>query len=189
MATPKTLSTRPTLESSTCSDELGTKRSMERIVNDFIINVATANGTGSQSSNLIILHSMFEMGVPVSGKNLFPSNISGLPTWFIIRASDKGYQAPGDVTNIQILMNKDTWIKDLEKLDPGTIVVYNEDVKMPVEREEVFTILDVLQEEGEVFFDTQEDAWYIADSPEAQTAMDWDADAGRPAHMRDEDWD
>ena len=79
---------------------------------------------------------MFEMGVPVSGKNLFPSNISGLPTWFIIRASDNGYQAPGDVTNIQVLMNKDTWIKDLEKLDPGTIVVYNEDVKLPVERED-----------------------------------------------------
>ena len=80
---------------------------MEKIVNDFVVNVATANGTGSQSSNLIILHSMFEMGVPVSGKNLFPSNISGLPTWFIIRASDRGYQAPGDGTNIQILMNKD----------------------------------------------------------------------------------
>jgi len=109
---------------------------MEKIVNDFVINVATANGTGSQSSNLIILHSMFEMGVPVSGKNLFPSNISGLPTWFIIRASDRGYQAPGDGTNIQILMNKDTWIKDLEALEPGTIVVYNEDVKMPVERDD-----------------------------------------------------
>tara|TARA_B100000945_G_scaffold308304_1_gene297855 strand:- start:3968 stop:5659 length:1692 start_codon:yes stop_codon:yes gene_type:complete len=79
---------------------------------------------------------MFEMGVPVSGKNLFPSNISGLPTWFIIRASDRGYQAPGDGTNIQVLMNKDTWIKDLEGLDSGTIVVYNEDVKMPVERED-----------------------------------------------------
>ena len=109
---------------------------MEKIVNDFVVNVATANGTGSQSSNLIILHSMFEMGVPVSGKNLFPSNISGLPTWFIIRASDRGYQAPGDGTNIQILMNKDTWIKDLEGLEPGTIVVYNEDVKMPVERDD-----------------------------------------------------
>jgi|ETNvirenome_6_85_1030632.scaffolds.fasta_scaffold39861_2 phage I-like protein len=60
--------------------------------------------------------------------------------------------------------------------------------EMPVDKEEVFTILDVMQEEGEVFFDTQEDAWYIADSPEAQTAMDWDADSGRPAHMRDEDW-
>ena len=109
---------------------------MGKIVNDFVINVATANGTGSQSSNLIILHSMFEMGIPVSGKNLFPSNISGLPTWFIIRVSDQGYQAPGDVTNIQVLMNKDTWMKDLESLEPGTIVVYNEDVKLPVDRED-----------------------------------------------------
>ncbi len=79
---------------------------------------------------------MFEMGVPVSGKNLFPSNISGLPTWFIIRASDKGYQAPGDETNIQIMMNKDTWSKDLDSLKPGTIIVYNEDAKLPVERDD-----------------------------------------------------
>ena len=136
MVTPKTLSICPSLTNIIRSDKLGTKRTMEKIVNDFVINVATANGTGSQSSNLIILHSMFEMGVPVSGKNLFPSNISGLPTWFIIRASDNGYQAPGDITNIQVLMNKDTWMKDLEKLDPGTIVVYNEDVKLPVDRED-----------------------------------------------------
>jgi len=112
------------------------KIAMGKVVNDFVINVATANGTGSQSSNLVILHSMFEMGVPVSGKNLFPSNISGLPTWFIIRASEEGYQAPGDTTNIQILMNKDTWVEDLEKLDSGTIVVYNTDVRLPVERED-----------------------------------------------------
>ena len=84
---------------------LGKKRAMGRIANDFVINVATANGTGSQSSNLIILHSMFEMGVPVSGKNLFPSNISGLPTWYILRVSDNGYQAPGDRTHIQVVMN------------------------------------------------------------------------------------
>ena len=109
---------------------------MGKVINDFVINVATANGTGSQSSNLVILHSMFEMGVPVSGKNLFPSNISGLPTWFIIRASEEGYQAPGDTTDIQILMNKDTWTEDLEKLDPGSIVVYNTDVRLPVERED-----------------------------------------------------
>jgi len=109
---------------------------MVKIANDFVVNVATANGTGSQSSNLILMQSMFEMGVPVSGKNLFPSNISGLPTWFIIRASDKGYQAPGDETNIQVLMNKDTWVEDLEKLSPGAIVVYNQDVKLPVDRED-----------------------------------------------------
>jgi 2-oxoglutarate ferredoxin oxidoreductase subunit alpha len=105
-------------------------------VNDFTINISTANGTGSQSANLIILHSMYEMGVPVSGKNLFPSNISGLPTWFIIRASDAGYQAPGDYTHIQIMMNKDTWEKDLNNLEPGTIIIYNQDVKLPIERDD-----------------------------------------------------
>ncbi|MBT3847030.1 MAG: 2-oxoacid:acceptor oxidoreductase subunit alpha [Euryarchaeota archaeon] len=105
-------------------------------VNDFTINIATANGTGSQSANLIILHSMYEMGVPVSGKNLFPSNISGLPTWFIIRASDAGYQAPGDHTHIQVMMNKDTWEKDLNNTEPGTVIIYNQDVKLPVERDD-----------------------------------------------------
>ena len=109
---------------------------MEHIYNDFTINIATANGTGSQSSNLILLNSMFQMGVPVSGKNLFPSNIAGLPTWFIIRASDDGYQAPGDKAHIQVLMNKDSWRKDLEKLEPGTLVVYNEDVKLPIDRDD-----------------------------------------------------
>ena len=57
----------------------------ERVVNDFCINIATANGTGSQSANLILLQSLFDMGIGTSGKNLFPSNISGLPTWYIIR--------------------------------------------------------------------------------------------------------
>ena len=109
---------------------------MEHIYNDFTINIATANGTGSQSSNLILLNSMFQMGVPVSGKNLFPSNIAGLPTWFIIRASDDGYQAPGNKAHIQVLMNKDSWGKDLEKLEPGTLVVYNEDVKLPIDRDD-----------------------------------------------------
>ena len=109
-------------------------------VNDFTINISTANGTGSQSANLVILHSMYEMGVPVSGKNLFPSNISGLPTWFIIRASDAGYQAPGDHTHIQVMMNKDTWDKDLNNLQPGTVIIYNQDVKLPVERDDCIVL-------------------------------------------------
>jgi len=112
------------------------QETMKRICNDFTINIATANGTGSQSANLIVLNSMFQMGVPVSGKNLFPSNISGLPTWFIIRASDRGYQAPGDKAHIQVLMNKDTWHKDLARIEPGTIVIYNEDAKLPVDRDD-----------------------------------------------------
>ncbi|HHZ74184.1 MAG TPA: 2-oxoacid:acceptor oxidoreductase subunit alpha [Candidatus Poseidoniales archaeon] len=110
---------------------------METIVNDFTFNIATANGTGSQSSNIILLQSMFEMGVPVSGKNLFPSNISGLPTWYIIRVSDEGYQAPGDRTHIQVLMNKATWDNDIASLESGTVVIYNSDVKLPVERDDL----------------------------------------------------
>jgi 2-oxoglutarate ferredoxin oxidoreductase subunit alpha len=110
---------------------------METIVNDFTFNIATANGTGSQSANLILLQSMFKMGVPVSGKNLFPSNISGLPTWYIIRVSDAGYQAPGDRTHIQVLLNKATWDNDIASLESGTVVIYNSDVKLPVERDDL----------------------------------------------------
>jgi len=110
---------------------------MDTIVNDFTINIATANGTGSQSANLILLQSLFDMGVPVSGKNLFPSNISGLPTWYIVRLSDEGYQAPGDRTHIQVLVNKATWAEDLAALEPGSVVVWNMDSKMPMDREDV----------------------------------------------------
>ena len=110
---------------------------MDTIANDFTINIATANGTGSQSANLILLQSLFDMGVPVSGKNLFPSNISGLPTWYIVRLSDEGYQAPGDRTHIQVLVNKATWAEDLAALEPGSVVIWNMDSKMPMEREDV----------------------------------------------------
>jgi len=110
---------------------------MDTIANDFTINIATANGTGSQSANLILLQSLFDMGVPVSGKNLFPSNISGLPTWYIVRLSDEGYQAPGDRTHIQILVNKATWADDLAALEPGSVVIWNMDSKMPMDREDV----------------------------------------------------
>ena len=110
---------------------------MDTIANDFTINIATANGTGSQSANLILLQSLFDMGVPVSGKNLFPSNISGLPTWYIVRLSDDGYQAPGDRTHIQVLVNKATWAEDLAALEPGSVVVWNMDSKMPMDREDV----------------------------------------------------
>ena len=113
---------------------------MDRIINDFTINIATANGTGSQSANLILLQSLFDMGVPVSGKNLFPSNISGLPTWYIVRLSDKGYQAPGDRTHIQVLVNPATWEDDLAALEPGSVVIWNSDTKKKtVEREDIIS--------------------------------------------------
>ena len=111
---------------------------MDHIINDFTINIATANGTGSQSANLILLQSLFDMGVPVSGKNLFPSNISGLPTWYIVRLSDKGYQAPGDRTHIQVLVNPATWEDDIAALEPGSVVIWNSDTKKKtVEREDI----------------------------------------------------
>ena len=110
---------------------------MEKIINDFTVNIATANGTGSQSANLIFLNSLFRMGTHASGKNLFPSNISGLPTWYIVRVSDKKYQAPGDKTHIQVLMNKDTWSKDIESLEPGTVVIYNTDLGLSVDRDDL----------------------------------------------------
>ena len=112
---------------------------MDKIVNDFTINIATANGTGSQSANLILLQTLFDMGIPVSGKNLFPSNISGLPTWYIVRLSDLGYQAPGDRTHIQVLVNPATWDEDLASLEPGTVVIWNTDSKMEMNREDVIS--------------------------------------------------
>jgi len=115
------------------------KQKMETIANDYTINIATANGTGSQSANLILLQSFFEMGVPVSGKNLFPSNISGLPTWYIVRLSDHGYQAPGDRTHIQVLVNPATWADDLAALEPGSVVIWNENAKMEMTREDVIS--------------------------------------------------
>ena len=78
--------------------EAGPHPHTERIVNDFAIQVATVNGSGSQTANLVLLRSIFQMGVPVAGKNMFPSNIAGLPTWYTIRASADGYiEIPADV--------------------------------------------------------------------------------------------
>ena len=115
------------------------KPEMDKVVNDFTINIATANGTGSQSANLILLQTLFDMGIPVSGKNLFPSNISGLPTWYIVRLSDLGYQAPGDRTHIQVLVNPATWDEDLASLEPGTVVIWNTDSKMEMNREDIIS--------------------------------------------------
>ena len=100
----------------------------KRIVNDFSIQVATVNGSGSQSANLVLLKSIFEMGIPVSGKNLFPSNIAGLPTWFTIRASKHGYVARKREIEFLVAMNPETAKEDMLSL-PGAAVVYDEALK------------------------------------------------------------
>jgi 2-oxoglutarate ferredoxin oxidoreductase subunit alpha len=100
------------------------------VVNDFTIQVATVNGSGSQTANLVLLRSIFQMGVPVSGKNLFPSNIAGLPTWFTIRASHKGYIARKKEIDLLIAMNAETGREDVMTLEPGRAVVYDEPLKL-----------------------------------------------------------
>ena len=100
------------------------------VVNDFSIQVATANGSGSQSANTILLRSIFQMGVPVSGKNLFPSNIAGLPTWYTIRASKKGYVARKKEIDFVVAMNPETGREDVLNLAPGAAVLYDEPLKL-----------------------------------------------------------
>jgi len=102
----------------------------ERIVNDFSIQVATVNGSGSQTANLVLMRSIFQMGVPVSGKNLFPSNIQGLPTWFTIRASRDGYIARKKEIDFLVAMNPESAHEDVMSLPPGAAVLYDEPLKL-----------------------------------------------------------
>ena len=99
--------------------------------NDFCIHVATVNGSGSQTANTTLLRAIFQMGVPVSGKNLFPSNIAGLPTWFTIRVSEKGYLARKRKIDVLVAMNPDTSVEDISAMGPGSIIVMNEGVPAP----------------------------------------------------------
>jgi len=97
-----------------------------RIVNDMSIQVATVNGSGSQSSNTVLLRAIFQMGVPVSGKNLFPSNIAGLPTWYTIRANKDGYIGRKKEIDFLVAMNAETAQDDVMSLAPGAAVLYDE---------------------------------------------------------------
>ena len=106
-------------------------------VNDFSIQVATVNGSGSQSANTVLLRSIFQMGVPVSGKNLFPSNIAGLPTWYTIRASKKGYVARKKEINFLVAMNPETAQEDVMSLMPGAVCVYDEPLNLSSLRSDV----------------------------------------------------
>jgi 2-oxoglutarate/2-oxoacid ferredoxin oxidoreductase subunit alpha len=110
--------------------EVGLHPTTERIVNDFAIQVATVNGSGSQTANLVLLRSIFQMGVPVSGKNMFPSNIAGLPTWYTIRASAKGYVGRKKEVDFLVAMNPETAREDVLTLPPGAVAVYDEPLKL-----------------------------------------------------------
>ena len=98
----------------------------QRIVNDMSIQVATVNGSGSQSSNTVLLRAIFQMGVPVSGKNMFPSNIAGLPTWYTIRANKNGYIGRKKEIDFLVAMNPETATEDVMSLAAGASVLYDE---------------------------------------------------------------
>src|SRR5438270_4356703 len=108
-----------------------------RIVNDFSIQVATVNGSGSQSANTVLLRSIFQMGVPVSGKNLFPSNIAGLPTCYTIRASKYGYIARKKEIDFLVAMNAETAKEDVMSLAPGAACVYDEPLNLSSLRDDL----------------------------------------------------
>ncbi len=103
------------------------------VVNDFSLVVATANGTGSQTANLTLLRSFFKLGIPVHGKNIFPSNIQGLPTWYHIRVSHQGYVARRP-PEILVAFNRDTMVEDVATLQYGGVVIYNADLRLSTER-------------------------------------------------------
>jgi 2-oxoglutarate ferredoxin oxidoreductase subunit alpha len=109
----------------------------EPVVNDFSIQVATVNGSGSQSANTVLLRAIFQMGVPVSGKNMFPSNIAGLPTWYTIRASKKGYIARKKEIDFLVAMNPETAREDTMSLASGAAVLYDEPLKLNELRSDV----------------------------------------------------
>ena len=111
-------------------DVQGATNTRQRVTNDFSINVATVNGSGSQSANSVLLKSIFGMGVPVSGKNLFPSNIAGQPTWFLIRASKDGYVARKRDSEILVALNPETAQDDVQALPPGGVAIYEENLKL-----------------------------------------------------------
>lgn len=109
----------------------------EPLVNNFCITFCTVNGSGSATANNTILRALFKMGLPVSGKNIFPSNIQGLPTWYTIRINKDGFLARIEKDDIVVAMNPATFAKDVECLVPGGVVFYADDIKQPITRTDV----------------------------------------------------
>ena len=117
--------------------EQSSTSAQKRVVNNFSINVATVNGSGSQSANSVLLKSIFGMGVPVSGKNLFPSNIAGLPTWYIIRANKDGYVARTRDFEFLVALNPETAKSDAESLPAGGVAIYEENLNLKQYRNDI----------------------------------------------------
>ncbi|HNT23357.1 MAG TPA: 2-oxoacid:acceptor oxidoreductase subunit alpha [Anaerolineales bacterium] len=107
------------------------------VINDFSITIATVNGSGSQTANLTLLRALFRMGIPVSGKNIFPSNIQGMPTWYTLRLSDAGFLARRQVHEVVVAMNPATFVSDLADVTSGGAFFYDDSIKVPIDRQDI----------------------------------------------------
>ena len=115
----------------------------EPVINDFAFSVATKNGSGSQTSNNVLVMSLFRMGIPVNGKNLFPSNIKGLPTWYTIRASKEGYTARKATTEIVVAYNNSTAPEDVASLPPGGVCITTDKIARIIRRREDISYYEI----------------------------------------------
>ncbi len=111
-------------------------------INDFVVKFATVNGSGSASANLMFAKTLFRMGIPVSPKNIFPSNIQGLPTWYEVRVSGKGYLARREGVDLMVAMNAQTYEEDLKQVLPGGYLFYDSTLPRPFKRDDV-TVIDM----------------------------------------------
>src|SRR5207237_4007245 len=107
------------------------------MINDFAFKIATVNGTGSASANGLLMQSIFNMGIPVSGKNMFPSNIQGLPTWFTVRANGEGWTARKRDADVFVAMNVESVDEDVASLRPGAMLVITKSLASHVQRDDL----------------------------------------------------
>lgn len=98
---------------------------MSNNINDFVIRFANVNGSGSASANGMFAKALFRMGIPVATRNIFPSNIQGLPTWFEVRVSEKGYLGRREGVDIMVAMNAETFAEDIDSIQPGGYLLYD----------------------------------------------------------------
>ena len=100
-------------------------------VNDFVVKFANVNGSGSASANALFAKSVLRMGIPASSRNIFPSNIQGLPTWYEVRVTEKGYLGRRGGVDMMVAMNPQTWDKDLKEIEPGGYLFYDSTRPIP----------------------------------------------------------
>src|SRR2546423_14188271 len=103
-------------------------------VNDFVVKFANVNGSGSASANLLCAKAILRMGVPVAPRNIFPSNIQGLPTWFEVRISEAGWRGRRGGVDLMVAMNPQTWDQDLKEIEPGGYLFYDSTKPLPASK-------------------------------------------------------